>query len=224
MKGPLACQGLQKSYPDSTGSVAVLSQLDFTLSPGEKVAIVGSSGSGKSTLLHLLSGLDLPTAGSVWLQGKDITLLSVAKRAALRRDYVGFVYQFHHLLPELTALENVALPLLLGSMPLAAVKKEAMAMLTKIGLHDRADHLPAMLSGGECQRVAIARAVIHRPTVVLADEPTGNLDGALAAEVADLLFTIVKTHGTSLVVVTHDLTLAQQHDRVLTLRDGRLSG
>ncbi len=218
------CEGLSKSYHDGNASVDVLKNLDFSLHSGDRIAIVGPSGSGKSTLLHLLGGLDQPTQGRVFVQGLDWQGLSEKKRCQLRNKQLGFIYQFHHLLPEFSALENVAMPLLLAGTPVLVAKEQARAMIDHVGLSTRAEHKPSQLSGGERQRVAIARALVHQPRCVFADEPTGNLDQATASKVFDLMLDLNATWKTALVIVTHDQRLAERMDRVLTLQEGLLVG
>ncbi|QRN03333.1 lipoprotein-releasing ABC transporter ATP-binding protein LolD [Legionella sp. MW5194] len=217
-----SCERLSKSYHDGTSVVPVLNGIDFAVQAGDRIAVVGPSGSGKSTLLHLLGGLDKPSEGQVRMQGVDWQSLTEKKRCQLRNQKLGFVYQFHHLLPEFSALENVAMPLLLGDQSITDAREQALLMLDKVGLAHRVTHKPAQLSGGERQRVAIARALVHQPQCVLADEPTGNLDHATAVKIFELMLKLNEQFNTALVIVTHDKQLAERMDKRYAIQDGRL--
>ena len=220
----LACEAVCKSYNHGVLDVQVLDNLDLQVDKGQSISIIGSSGSGKSTLLHILGGLDKPTSGRVSLMGSDLSQMSQKDLSALRNRRLGFVYQFHHLLPEFSALENVMMPLLIGKTPKDEARSRALAMLEKAGLKERVQHRPGELSGGERQRAAIARALVTEPACLLADEPTGNLDRKNAQNVLDMMLDLKAELDTALVVVTHDDQLAARFDRVLTMTDGRLEG
>jgi lipoprotein-releasing system ATP-binding protein len=213
----LRAQGVRMVYGDGQGEVVALQGVDLTLSLGETMAVVGASGAGKSTLLHILGGLDFPTSGEVWFEGRTLVRMSDKERTTLRNERIGFVYQFHHLLPEFTAQENVAMPLVIRRMSWVSALEAAAQMLDKAGLSQRLSHTPAMLSGGERQRVAIARALVTQPHCLLADEPTGNLDRDTAARVFDVLIERVRESKCGLIVVTHDPLLAARCDRQLQL-------
>ena len=219
----LQCDNLCKSYQEGSVHTDVLHNVSFSMIPGELMAIVGSSGSGKSTLLHLLGGLDTPSSGDVIFNGQAMSKLSSSAKAGLRNRELGFIYQFHHLLPDFTALENVAMPLLIGKQKPAEAQQRAMEMLKAVGLEKRSHHRPSELSGGERQRVAIARSLVNNPRLVLADEPTGNLDARNANSIFELLGELNVRQGTAFLVVTHDLQLAKRMSRQLEMRDGRLT-
>jgi len=218
----LQCENLCKTYQEGKMHTDVLRDVSFAMQPGEMMAIVGTSGSGKSTLLHLLGGLDSPTSGEVIFKGQSLNSMSSSAKSELRNRELGFIYQFHHLLPDFTALENVAMPLLIGKKKSAEVQERALAMLEAVGLQHRSNHRPSELSGGERQRVAIARALVNNPSMVLADEPTGNLDQRNADSIFELLGELNVRQGTAFLVVTHDLQLANRLTRQLEMRDGKL--
>jgi len=218
----LQCQSLGKSFKQGSATLNVLENLDFTLQSGQSIAIIGTSGSGKTTLLNLLGGLDSPSSGRVLIQGQDIQALSRQQQDRLRNLTLGFVYQFHHLLGEFSAQENVAMPLIIAGKPFEQCLQQARDVLDKVGLSERLNHKPAQLSGGERQRVAIARALVHQPACVLMDEPTGNLDRNTARQVQSLMLDLKEHVTTSFVIVTHDQELAKLMDKTLVLEDGQL--
>ena len=218
----IRAEGLGKTYIEGKLHTPVFDGLEFAVQAGETVAILGASGAGKSTLLHLLGGLDVPTTGEVFVAGQQMSALSNAERGRLRNSALGFIYQFHHLLPDFTAVENAAMPLLIGGMKPALAKEKALEMLAAVGLEKRSKHRPSELSGGERQRVAIARALVNNPSLVLADEPTGNLDKRTADSIFDLLGELNVRQGTAFLVVTHDLQLAKRLSRQLEMADGHL--
>ena len=223
MQDVLICRNIFKTYQDGSNATPVLHDVSLSIKAGEHVAILGSSGSGKSTLLHILGGLDKPSSGEVEFNGKSLGQLSGNALAKLRNDHMGFIYQFHHLLGEFTAIENVAMPLRIRGVSSNAALSKAREMLEEVGLSHRIDHLPSAMSGGERQRVAIARALVTEPSVVLADEPTGNLDDSTGEQIYKLLTSLSEKKGTAFVVVTHDIALASKMDRVLKIKDGRLA-
>jgi lipoprotein-releasing system ATP-binding protein len=219
----LRARHIAKTYEEGGLNTEVLSDVSFDLHRGETLAIVGASGSGKSTLLHIIGGLDTLTAGEVEVEGRTLSTLSDAERGRVRNRSLGFIYQFHHLLPEFTALENVCMPLLIRGVPIAQASEDARRLLDRVGLSKRVEHKPAELSGGERQRCAVARALVTRPACVLGDEPTGNLDEGNAAQVYELMLELNREIGTSFILVTHDSRLASRMDRTLELHNGRLA-
>ena len=223
MSEVLRAEGLRKVYRQGRDEIVVLESVDFAVASGERVAIIGRSGAGKSTLLHLLAGLDEPDAGSVWVAGQNLTAADAAGRAAIRNAHMGFVYQFHHLLPEFSAEENVAMPLRLGGTPAGEARRMAAELLERVGLGERVRHRPHELSGGERQRVAVARALVASPAVVLADEPTGNLDRENAEQVFALMCELSDERGIGFVIVTHDEAMLDGVNRVLKLVDGAIA-
>ncbi len=221
MTAILTGNNITKTYQDGKTTTNVLNHLDISINSGERIAIVGTSGSGKSTLLHILGGLDVPTSGEVWLHGQRINDLNETQRGELRNQHLGFIYQFHHLLAEFNAIENVAMPLLMRkAVPIAVARQQSIELLEKVGLGHRLTHRPGELSGGERQRVAIARALVTKPSLILADEPTGNLDYANAQAVFEILSELQKDFNTALLMVTHDRQLAQLADKQLALQNG----
>ncbi|APP74259.1 lipoprotein releasing system, ATP-binding protein [Xanthomonas vesicatoria ATCC 35937] len=218
----IRAEGLGKTYAEGKMRTPVFDGLDLSVATGETVAIVGASGAGKSTLLHLLGGLDIPTAGEVYVAGERMSALSDGQRGKLRNQALGFVYQFHHLLPEFTALENVMMPVLLSGKDVSVARGQALQLLESVGLGHRIEHKPSELSGGERQRCAVARALVNKPGCVLGDEPTGNLDDKTAGTVFELMLELNRAQRTSLVLVTHDRSLARRLDRVLELHQGKL--
>jgi len=223
MKKVISCNNISKHFKEGKLNVEVLKKVSFDIHAGEKIAIVGTSGSGKSTLLHILGGLDLPSEGNVQIMGNDVAKLSDTQRGLLRNKSLGFIYQFHHLLPEFTALENVAMPLLISGMAVSDARTQASTILSKVGLGERLKHKPGQLSGGERQRAAIARALVTKPQAILADEPTGNLDHKTAHHIFDLMQELNQEMQTAFIIVTHDMQLAKKMDRIYSLVNGTLN-
>ncbi len=220
---PIVAEQVERTFEGATGDpIRVLRGVDLVVERGETVAIIGPSGAGKSTLLHVLGGLDLPTSGRVSLGGRDLSEMSDQELARVRNEFVGFVFQFHHLLRDFTALENVMMPQIIAGVDRSRARDRAMDLLDQVGLSERVEHRPAKLSGGEQQRVAVARALVNEPPALLADEPSGNLDRETSERLHAVLFDLVRHHDTALVVVTHNISLAERTDRVLELRDGIL--
>ncbi|MCF6288575.1 MAG: lipoprotein-releasing ABC transporter ATP-binding protein LolD [Proteobacteria bacterium] len=218
----IECQEISQQFQDGKTTISVLDKVDFAIKHGQSIAIMGASGAGKSTLLQLLGGLDVPTAGKVWLKGQNVAKLSQKQRGLYRNKYLGFIYQFHHLLPEFSALENVMMPLLIAKQSKKQAKVQALALLEKVGLSERVKHRPGQLSGGERQRTAIARAMVTNPACILADEPTGNLDEATAFVVIDLMLELIQQQNNGLIVVTHDKRLANRMEKIYELTGGKL--
>lgn len=223
MKKVISCNNISKRFKEGKLNVEVLKNVSFDIQAGEKVAIVGTSGSGKSTLLHILGGLDLPSEGNVQIMDNDVAKLSDTQRGLLRNKSLGFIYQFHHLLPEFTALENVAMPLLISGMAVSDARDQASTILSKVGLGERLKHKPGQLSGGERQRAAIARALVTKPQAILADEPTGNLDHKTAHHIFDLMQELNQEMQTAFIIVTHDMQLAKKMDKIYSLVNGKLN-
>ena len=218
----LECQNISQQFQDGKTIISVLNEINFSIEHGQSIAIMGASGAGKSTLLQLLGGLDNPTSGRVLLKGNDFAQVSQKQRGLLRNKYLGFIYQFHHLLPEFSALENVMMPLLIAKLSKKQAKKKAMSLLKEVGLEHRVTHRPAQLSGGERQRTAIARAMVTNPSCILADEPTGNLDETTAKVITDLMLGLNEKHNNGMIVVTHDKTLAAKMQKIYELTGGKL--
>ncbi len=218
----LECQNISQQFQDGKTIISVLNEINFSIEHGQSIAIMGASGAGKSTLLQLLGGLDNPTSGRVLLKGNDFAQVNQKQRGLLRNKYLGFIYQFHHLLPEFSALENVMMPLLIARLPKKEAKQKAMELLAEVGLEERVKHRPGQLSGGERQRTAIARAMVTNPACILADEPTGNLDESTATTITDLMLGLNQKHNNGMIVVTHDKTLARKMQKTYELTGGKL--